>query len=199
MSNIKFNPRTATVLIFILVIGVFRALIPMVGDINVLANYSAVGAIALFGGAYFKSNSKSFSFPLLTLLLSDLILSLTVYKNFNTGFLYEGWYLVYAAFALMVLVGKLILKNVNVISVVLATVATVFIHWIVTDFGVWYGSAVYPQTIVGFSTVLFNAIPFEIRFLNGTLGYSAIMFGLFEYLKVKYPVLNLQAAKITVH
>jgi hypothetical protein len=133
---------------------------------------------------------------LLTLLLSDFILSVTVYKNFNGGFLYEGWYLVYAAFALMVLVGKVILKNVNVISVVLATVVTVLIHWVVTDFGVWYGSALYPQTLAGFATVLFNAIPFEVRFLNGTLGYSAVMFGLFEYLKVKYPVLNLKASRV---
>ncbi|MDB5020680.1 MAG: hypothetical protein JWQ28_1807 [Pedobacter sp.] len=198
MSNIKFNPRTITVLIFILVTGLFRALIPMVGDVNILANFSAVGAIALFGGAYFNSNSKAFSLPLLTLFLSDLILSLTVYKSFNSGFLYEGWYLIYAAFALMVLVGKIILRNVNIINVILATFVTVFIHWIVTDFGVWYGSAMYPQTMAGFSTVLVNAIPFEVRFLDGTLGYSAIMFGLFEYLKVKYPVLNLKASRLTV-
>lgn len=198
MSNIKFNPRTIAVLLFVLVIGVFRALIPVFGDVNVLANYSAVGAIALFGGAYFNSNSKSFTFPLLTLLLSDLILSLTVYKSYNSGFLYEGWYLVYGAFALMVLVGKLFLKKVNVYSVVLATIATVLIHWIVTDFGVWYGSAAYPQTLAGFGTVLFNAIPFEIRFLDGTLGYSAIMFGLFEFLKSKYPVLESRENKMIV-
>lgn len=198
MSNIKFNPRTTTVLIFILVVGIFRALIPVFGDVNVLANYSAVGAIALFGGAYFNSNSKSFGLPLLTLFLSDMILSLTFYKSYNGGFLYEGWYMVYGAFALMVLVGKYILKNVNVYSVVLASLATVFIHWIVTDFGVWYGSALYPQTLVGFGTVLFDAIPFELRFLDGTLGYSAIMFGLFEYLKSKYPVLKLQSNKMIV-
>lgn len=198
MLNIKFNPRTTTVLIFILVVGIFRALIPVFGDVNVLANYSAVGAIALFGGAYFNSNSKSFGLPLLTLFLSDMILSLTFYKSYNGGFLYEGWYMVYGAFALMVLVGKYILKNVNVYSVVLASLATVFIHWIVTDFGVWYGSALYPQTLVGFGTVLFDAIPFELRFLDGTLGYSAIMFGLFEYLKSKYPVLKLQSNKMIV-
>jgi hypothetical protein len=198
MSHIKFNPRTLTVLLFILVIGIFRALIPIMGDINVLANYSAVGAIALFGGAYFKSNGKAFAFPLLTLFLSDLILSLTFYKEFNGGFLYEGWYLVYAAVALMVLAGKLILRNVSVFSVVLASIVTVLIHWIVSDLGVWYGSAVYPQTLAGFWAVLAAAVPFEIRFLDGTLGYSAVMFGLFEYLKVKYPVLSLKTSKLIV-
>lgn len=199
MSHIKFNPRTLTVLLFILVIGIFRALIPIMGDINVLANYSAVGAIALFGGAYFKSNGKAFGFPLLTLLVSDLILSVTFYKDFNGGFLYEGWYLVYAAFALMVLAGKLIMRNVSVFSVITASIVTVLIHWIVSDFGVWYGSAVYPQTLAGYWAVLYEAIPFEIRFLDGTLGYSALMFGLFEYLKVKYPVLSLKTNEMIVN
>lgn len=198
MSHIKFNPRTLTIVLFILAIGIFRALIPIMGDINVLANYSAVGAIALFGGAYFKSNSKAFGFPLLTLLLSDLILSVTFYKDFNGGFLYEGWYMVYAAVALMVLAGKLIMKNVNVYSVVLASIVTVFIHWIVSDFGVWYGSALYPQTLAGFWAALAAAVPFEIRFLDGTLGYSALMFGLFEYMKVRYPALSLKTNTLVV-
>jgi hypothetical protein len=196
MSNVKFNPRTITILVFILVIGLLRALMPIFGDANVLANYSAVGAIAMFGGAYFNNNGKAFGFPLLTLLLSDLILSATFYKNYNGGLLYEGWYLVYGAFALMVLASKVILKNITVASVVCATIVTVFIHWIVTDLGVWYGSATYPQTIAGFWAVLYAAIPFELRFLDGTLGYSAIMFGAFEYLKTKYPVLKLQPQRV---
>jgi hypothetical protein len=190
MSTIKFNPRAITVLAFILVIGLFRALIPIFGNANVLANYSAVGAIAMFGAAYFNNNAKAFGFPLLTLLISDLILSATFYSNYSTGFLYEGWYLVYGAFALMVLASKFIIKNVSVASVVMAAVATVLIHWIVTDLGVWYGSTMYPQTLSGYLMVLNAAIPFELRFFNGTLGYSAVMFGLFEYLKSKFPALQ---------
>jgi hypothetical protein len=199
MAHIKFNPRTLTVLLFILVIGIFRALIPVMGDVNVLANYSAVGAIALFGGAYFNNNLKSFSFPLLTLLVSDVILSLTFYQNYSSSFLYEGWIFVYAAFALMVLAGKVLLKNITVLNAFAATVVVVLIHWIVTDFGIWYGSAVYPQTVAGFWTVLRNAIPFELRFMYGTLGYSAIMFGLFEYLKAKYPALNVKDGQLAMN
>jgi hypothetical protein len=198
MAHLKFNPRTLTILLFILVVGIFRSLIPVMGDINVLANYSAVGAIALFGGAYFSNNLKSFSFPLLTLFVSDVILSLTFYKSYSSGVLYEGWYYVYGAFALMVLVGKLLLKNVNVLSVFAGTVCIVLIHWIVTDFGIWYGSVAYPQTAAGFWMVLQNAIPFELRFMYGTLGYSAVMFGLFEYLKVKYPVLKAKDRQLAV-
>ena len=191
MSHIKFNPRTLILLIFILVVGMLRVLVPVIGDIKVLANYSAIGAIALFGGAYFNNNAKAFAFPLLTLLISDVILSLTVYKAYSNGaFLYEGWYWVYGAFALMTLVGKLVIKKPNVISFVAATIVVVLIHWIVTDFGMWYGNPSFPQTLAGFWVVLEMAIPFEFRFLYGTLGYGAIMFGSFEFLKYKYPVLS---------
>lgn len=195
MADIKFNPRTLTLILFIVIIGLSRVLLPMFGDLEAIANYSAVGALAMFGGAYFNNNLKSFSFPILTLLLSDVLLSLTVYKSASNGFLYEGWYWVYAAFALMVLTSKFIMKNVNVLSFLAATLATVMIHWIVTDFGIWYGSAFYPQTVAGFWSVLAAAIPFEYRFLYGTIGYGVIMFGVFEVLKAKFPVLNFNAGQ----
>lgn len=195
MADIKFNPRTLTLVLFIVIIGLSRVLLPMFGDLVAVANYSAVGALAIFGGAYFNNNLKSFSFPIFTLLFSDVLLSVTVYNTEGTGFLYEGWYWVYGAFALMVLTGKLIMKKVNVFSFLAATLATVMIHWIVTDFGIWFGSAFYPQTFAGFWTVLVAAIPFEFRFLYGTLGYGIVMFGLFELLKVKFPILNYNATQ----
>ena len=198
MSNIKFNPRTLILLIFILVVGMLRVLVPVIGDIKVLANYSAIGAIALFGGAYFNNHVKAFAFPLLTLLISDLVLSLTVYKQYSSGFLYEGWYWVYGAFALMTLVGKLVVKKPGVLSFAAATLIIVLIHWIVTDFGMWYGSPSFPQTLAGFWTVLEMAIPFEFRFLYGTLGYGALMFGAFELLRYKYPVLNFKGKEAVV-
>lgn len=190
MADIKFNPRTLTLIVFIVIIGLSRVLLPMLGDLDAIANYSAVGALAMFGGAYFSNNLKSFSFPIATLLFSDILLSLTVYKSSSNGLLYEGWYWVYGAFALMVLTSKFIMKKVNVFSFLTATLATVMIHWIVTDFGIWYGSAFYPQTLAGFWNVLAAAIPFEFRFLYGTMGYGVVMFGIFEALKVKYPVLS---------
>ena len=190
MADIRFNPRTLILALFIALVGFSRVLLPMLGDVWTLANYSAVGAIALFGGAYFSNNLKSFSFPVLTLLVGDVLLSQTIYKSDSSGLLYEGWYWVYGAFALMVLAGKLVMQKVNLGSFLAATFATVLIHWIVTDFGIWWGSALYPQTLAGFWTVLELAIPFELRFLAGTIGYGVVMFGLFERLTVKFPSLR---------
>ncbi len=180
----------------ILVVTAFRLLVTFNSDALQFANFSSIGAVALFGGAYFKDHAKAFAFPLLSLFLSDFILATTIFSKYSNGFLYEGWYWVYGAFALMVLVGRLLLKKVNVISLLASTVTIIFIHWIVTDFGIWFKNPAFPQDLAGFWLVLARAIPFEIRFLDGTLIYGAILFGGFEILKAKYPVLKLQTQNL---
>ena len=180
----------------ILAITAFRLLVTFNSDELKFANFSSIGAVALFGGAYFKDNLKAFAFPLLSLFLSDLILSATIFSKYSSGFLYEGWYWTYIAFALMVLVGRIMLKNVNIINLLASTLVIVLIHWIVSDIGVWYHNPAYTQDIAGFWTCLVKAIPFEIRFLEGTVIYGALLFGAFEILKAKYPVLKLQTQKL---
>lgn len=189
MSKLNINPRMGVLVLFILFFAMIRVWVPMSPGLDFLANFTVVGALALFAGAYVKSGIKSFALPIGALLLSDIVLSQTVYKT--DGFLYEGWYYTYIAFALMVLVGKVMLRKVNVGNVVLSTLVIVFIHWIVTDFGVWYKSPMYPQTLYGYWMCLVNAIPFERAFLTSTLLYSAIMFGSFEFVKAKFPSLKL--------
>ncbi|RYF23901.1 MAG: hypothetical protein EOO42_06455 [Flavobacteriales bacterium] len=190
MEN-KSNNRTLVLLLFMVLIIGLRVVAPLSPDFKFLANFSGLGAVALFGGAYFKDRFSAFLFPVLVLFLSDLGLVLTMGEDY--GF-YQGWYYTYIAFVLMVLVGKLMLGKVNVPNVIGASVAAVVVHWIISDFGVWFGSTFYPQTLAGFWACLVAAIPFELRLLYGTLGFSALMFGLFEALKLKYPSLKLQSA-----
>ena len=194
MSESTFNPRTLILLLIVALVTILRTVAPFSDNFGEIANFSAVGAITLFSGSYFKNSLQGYAIPLLTLLLTDVILSTTIYKEYSNGFLYEGWYWTYIAFAIMILVTRLIVKKVIVLNFFLGTIAVVLIHWIVTDFGVWYGSS-YPQTLTGFWLVLVAAIPFELRFLYGTLAYGALMFGAFESLKIKYPVLSLTKEK----
>lgn len=192
MSDLKFNPRDLVLLLMILAITAFRLLVTFNTDELQFANFSSIGAVALFGGAYFKGNVKAFAFPLLSLFLSDIILSTTIFSQYSNGFLYEGWYWTYIAFAMMVLVGKVLMKKVNVLSFLASTILITLIHWIVTDFGVWFNNPAFSQNIVGFWQVLVLAIPFEGRFIAGTVVYGAIIFGAFEVLKAKYTILKLQ-------
>ena len=186
----KFNPRNVVLVLIIVLIAFIRVFNNFSTHITVLANYSPLAAMTLFGGAYFKGNGKAVLLPLLTIFLSDLILFATVYKDYGNGFLYDGWLWVYSAFVLIALIGKFIIQKINVRRIALAIVAAVSIHWIVTDFGVWIGSKTYAQTWTGFNACLTAAIPFELRLLTATIVYSVIMFGVFELVKRNNPALE---------
>lgn len=184
----KLNIRTLVLFVFMLLIIGLRVVAPLSSDFMLIASFSGVGAVALFGGFYLKNRLTSFLLPITVLFLSDLGLILTMGKNY--GF-YEGWYYTYLAFVLMIAVGRFFFNKVNVKNILTASFVAVFIHWIVSDFGVWLGSTFYPQTLSGFWACLVMAIPFELKFLAATLTYVAIMYGVFETLKAKYPSLNL--------
>lgn len=183
MSFIKFDLRAVLLLVFITAIAAIRVIINFDTQISPLANFSPVGAMALFGGAYFNKQWKAFGFPLLMLFLSDLVLLQTVFKDYGNGILYEGWYWVYGAFALMTLAGRWLLKKITIRTFIVSVLVCVLIHWTITDIGVWYGSKIFSQNLEGYINCLVVAIPYEWRFLTGTLVYGIILFGLFEWMQ----------------
>ena len=187
----KSNTRVLVLLLFIAVVIGLRMLAPLSPDFKLFANFSGLGAVAIFSGSYFKNKFSGYVLPILVLLLSDLGLALMMGESYV---FYPGWYYTYIAFALMVLAAQIIVKKVNVANVFVATLVGVLIHWIVSDFGMWLGFDTYPKTLLGFWECLVAAIPFELKFLYGTLVYSAIMFMGFEVLKSKFPSLKQHSA-----
>jgi hypothetical protein len=186
----NFDPRTTTLLIFISAVAALRVIFNFNPEISLLANFSPVGAMAIFGGTYFNKRWKAFVFPLLMLFISDFVLHQTVFRKYGNGFLYGGWYWVYGAFAAITIVSSWILTKITIQRFFLSVIVCVLIHWIITDLGVWIGSMIYPQTFKGFVICLENAIPYELRFLAGTLLYGITMFAVFEWMKRKYHALQ---------
>lgn len=182
MSESKFNPGTVILLLIVILVSVIRAAAPYSDNFKDIANFSAVGAIALFGAAYFKNPFKAFGLTLLVLLLSDIFIAQTS----GYGFFYPGWYWTYIAFILMVAVSKVLLRKINVQSLSIATVVVILIHWVVADISAMYIPGLYAPTLAGFWACLIAAIPFELKFLYGTLIYGAVMFGFMAW----YPSLN---------
>lgn len=193
MSAKNFNLRTSVLLLFIFAIAIIRVVVNLSDPFSPLANFSPIGAMALFGGAYFNKRIKAFVFPLLILFVSDFVLHQTIFRSSGNGILYGGWYWVYGSFALMVIAARLILKKLTIFHYLVSVLVCVLIHWIVTDFGVWIGSKIYAQNLSGFISCLANAIPFEWRFMSGTMIYGAILFGLFEWMQKRYPMLRTSA------
>jgi hypothetical protein len=186
MSESKFNPRNLVLLMIILLVSIIRVAAATSVNFKELANFSAVGGIALFGGAYFNSNGKAFGFPLLVLVLSDLFIA----RFSGYGFFYPGWYWTYIAFIAMVLIAKLIIQKVNVQNVAISVLAGVVAHWILSDIGAMYVPGLYEPTFAGYIECLIKAVPYELQFIYGTVIYTVIMFGVYELLKAKYPLLS---------
>jgi hypothetical protein len=186
MSVPKFNPRSAVLLLIIVAIAALR--LAAFSGWGPLTVFTPIGAMALFGGAYFKGYIKPLLFPLVTLFISDVILSYTKFADIRTGLLYAGWEWTYLAFALMAFIGKLIIKDVNIKNVALSVVAATVIHWLVSDIGGCIKENSFSFPVYG--ERLITAIPYEWRFLAGTAIYSVVMFGLFEWLQRKYGALK---------
>jgi len=186
MSVLKINPRNAVLLLFILVTAALR-LLAFTGW-GPLTVFTPIGAMALFGGAYFTRNVKPFAFPLLTLFVSDLVLSFTIYAPLRDGLLYTGWFWTYGAFALMTIAGKLIVRDITIKNIVIAVLVSTLIHWLVSDIGGCLVNNTFSLTV--YTQRLITAIPYEWRFLSGTAIYSGILFGLFEWLQRRYTSLQ---------
>jgi hypothetical protein len=190
MSVPKINPRNAVLLLFIVATAILR--IASFSGWGPLTVFTPIGAMALFGGAYFRGNVKPYAFPLLTLFISDLVLCFTILSPFREGLLYGGWFWTYAAFALMTIAGKLIIRNITIKNIAIATIVATLIHWLISDIGACMLE--HNLTLAFYLQRLVTAIPYEWRFFGGTAIFSAIMFGLFEYLQRRYTSLKPAAA-----
>ena len=73
------NPRFLTLLCFILAIALLR--IANSAQLTPFAQYTPIGAMCLFGGAYFPNRWKAFAFPILTLLVSDLVINKVIFRE----------------------------------------------------------------------------------------------------------------------
>ncbi|WP_343304365.1 DUF6580 family putative transport protein [Chitinophaga niabensis] len=197
MSIKNLQPRFLVLLLFIVVAGVLR--ITAAGEITPFSNFSPVGAMALFGGAYFADKWKSYVFPLLTLFLGDVIMSQTIYKAYATGILYEGWIWTYLGFAAMVLTGQLIIKKVRITNVVAASMIAAIVFWLLADFGTWTTThnidmttgLPFTKDAQGLVKCYIQGLPLVKNTILSNLVFSAIFFGLFEWMQNKIPALSI--------
>ena len=193
----QIDIRFIALLAIIMFLGIWRIIIVQNED-NTWMNFSPLGAMALFGGVYFSNRAKSFIFPLLILLVSDIIVMQTVYSQYASGLLYNGWYWTYGSFALMVLLAELFKRKVTVGSVFLMSILAALIHYVVTDFGVWLGGGrdittglPYTKDWAGLAKCYILALPYLKSLLLGNLIFSAVLFGGFELAQYKFPALKL--------
>lgn len=181
----KFSLQLYVVLLLISVAAVSRV-------VPHAYNFSPLGAIALFGAAYFSQRWMAIIIPLAAAFLSDLYLNNVVYAISGSPFIwfYQGFYWVYGAYALTAILGFLILTKVSVLRVGLGALAGAILFYLVTNFACWPGSTLYTQDFPGLITCMTAGLPFFKGTLAGNVIYSVVLFGSYYLLSIRLPQLK---------
>ncbi len=142
-------------------------------------NFTPVAAMALFGGAQFSDKRLAFAVPILALLSSDLIL----------GF-YPMWGFVYAAHALIVVIGILIRNNKSILSVGCASLGASVLFFLVSNLSHFFTAGFFPMTVAGLMQCYIEGLPFFRNTLMGDLFFSALLFGTFYAAEKRFSALR---------
>ena len=134
-------------------------------------NMTAIGAIALFGGAFFQDKRLAFLIPTLIMLISDLILGQQLVIS------------VYVSFLIMVGLGINISHKQSFLRIFNTTLLASLIFFIITNFSVFISASLYPKTLLGLIECYTLAIPFFLNTLTGNMIYTFIMFYAFHFLQ----------------
>tara|TARA_X000000368_G_scaffold85568_1_gene64936 strand:+ start:1560 stop:2114 length:555 start_codon:yes stop_codon:yes gene_type:complete len=178
MKKIKLNYWGIIILILF---ASFSRLIPHI------PNFTPVGAIALFGGVYFKNKFHAFLITISSLFISDLIINNFFLSHYFKEFtlFYSGFLWQYLSFILIILIGIFSLKKFNFKKLIISTIASSLVFFIITNFGVWINGSLYSKDLIGLVLCYTMAIPFYKGTLLGFLFYSFLLFGIAEFFKLK--------------
>ena len=179
--NIKNLREEHLIFAFIIVIALLR-IIPHPW------NFTPVGALALFSGAYL-SKKGYFIIPLVALLIGD------AWYGFYNGIVLTA---VYLGFIASTLVGhKLLAANFSKTRLCSSIGLGALSFWLISNAGSWL--AFYPLTFDGLIQCYANGIPYLGRSLVADAVYATLIFSVFHAVKnklfnIKYHPLNSNAA-----
>jgi hypothetical protein len=187
MEKSKINVRFG-ILSLIVLLAAFSRLIPHP------PNFAPIGAMSLFGAAYFARKHLAFVVPIVAMWLSDLLLNNVIYGQYFDHFVwfYQGCYWTYAAFIFIGLIGFGLLKKVRPVNLLIASLSASVVFFLVSNFGVWASGTMYPNTLTGLMSCYTAGLPFFKNTLMGDLAYSGALFGIFELIQYKVPALKIQ-------
>jgi len=163
-------------------------------------NFTAIGAMAIFGGAVISDKKLAILLPLAALFISDVILQI-LSSSSGLAWAAKGFYgkeqiFVYGAF-ICITVLAIFIKRINFTSIALASIWSGVLFFLISNFGVWLISPIYPNTLAGLGACYWIAIPFYngeitgsflLNSIAGNLFFSLVLFG--AYALVKQQVLK---------
>ena len=182
----RFRVSTVVAMVVVATLSRFLFLSPS------MANFSPIGAMALFGGAYFANKKLAYLVPMLSIWLSSMVLNNTFYKQYYPSFSFGFETIVFIGFAVVVTTGILLLKKVTVTNLLLANLVGTIGFFLVSNFGVWANGTMYAHTMEGLGACYTMALPFLKNSLLSNVLFSTVFFGIFEVAKRQAPSLVME-------
>ncbi len=160
-------------------------------------NFVPVFAMILFATVHFQNKYQAVIISLSVLWLSDLYINnWGQYADYYNEFILFSSPFNYIAYLLIALVSVKIFKDTITIKKVFSSSLLIgVIFFIVSNFGVWLGGAMYPLTLEGLVTCYIAAIPFFRATLASNILFSFILFGGYYILQKEASFLKLPHIK----
>jgi len=137
-------------------------------------NFTAVGGGLLYFGA--RRPLREGIWPVLALMATDFYLTVAFYHYpWHTS----AYLITWAWYAAVVVLGRILLKDhLTVSRVIAAPVVASTSFFLISNYAVWIGSALYPHTVAGLGACYAAALPFYRNDVLSTTLVTGLAFGL---------------------
>lgn len=166
MENRNVLTTNILVLSIVVFIAAFSRIIPHE------PNFSIIGALALFSGAFFINKWLRFIIPLTAMFLSDILLGFHGTMPF-----------VYGSFIVIALLGQFLQKNQEGTKLIAFSLLSSILFFIITNFGVWLISEMYSKNMSGLMIAYYMGIPFFRNTIISDLLYTLVLFKGFSFIE----------------
>jgi hypothetical protein len=206
LNNDDLTPRANRPVAAVLTVtaGLLTGLIRLVPHPG---NFTAMGALGLFGGARLRS-WYAFALPLAVMAVTDC--ALWMLRGFDSA--YPPWsdsqWPVYASFLIYVAIGRALARTNAPKWIGLGSVLGSVQFFLITNFFAWAAIKTYSRDISGLVTCYLAGLPFydpsnPVGYfgwtLLGDLGFSAVLFGAYAWLARTVPVPDAAGAAEDLH
>jgi len=136
-------------------------------------NFTAVGAALLYFGA--RRSRREMLAPLAVLMATDYFLTTQIYAY---PFRWQGYVITWAWYAMAMALGWILLHaRTTFVRVAAGVLLGPTSFFIASNYVVWLGSAMYPQTLAGLRACYLAALPFYRNDLFSTGIVAGLAFG----------------------
>ncbi len=136
-------------------------------------NFTPVIALALFSGAY-VNKKYAIIMPVLLMAATDVILGL-----------YNSVFFTWIAIGVAALLGTKLRDRKTFGTVLLNSVLSAVVFFIISNFGVWLMSGIYAHNLAGLARCFILAIPFFRNTFFSTIIYTVVLFTVYETISVR--------------